>query len=111
MSNVFWGLRDDFFDFFCGQHGTHAGESLAPSPPWLRDVRAQELYRRHVSNARAKQSSKGGRAKTEAKRAASAENMRKAAATANASYTPEKRRLAAQKRLATMAAKKQASEK
>ncbi len=55
-------------------------------------------------------SAKGGRAKTEAKTASSRANMLKAAAAANAAYTPEKRKAAAQKRLATLAAKKQAKQ-
>lgn len=64
-----------------------------------------------IEAALKEQSRKGGKATTEAKRAASAENARKAAAAANAAYTPEKRKIAAQKRLATLAAKKAASAK
>ncbi len=59
-----------------------------------------------VKEARAKP----GRTMTDKKRAAAAANMRKAAAAANAAYTPEKRKAAAQKRLATLAAKKQAKQ-
>lgn len=59
-----------------------------------------------IEDAFREQRSAAGKTKTKKKSEASAQNMRKAAAIANASYTPEKRAAAAQKRLATIARKK-----